>query len=93
MCESEGLGVGPLDNLDEVLLENLVYWDVEEDGTIRRSNMPSYVIEADRLLEQNWLTHIFKKDIDAEERVEFYFAYLKALSFLGETELTICIND
>lgn len=74
------------------------YWTVSENGDIDEKFVPeeqiypSCSIPANRLNEMNWLTHVFKKvgpDWPDKKKVEFYFAYVEALSNAGFKSINI----
>lgn len=77
--------------------QTLTMWRVDEDGNLiwvktkYGANRSDYVIEKERLTEDDWLTHMRGK-MDADEFGEFACAYFKACEMAGITELTVTLR-
>lgn len=85
------------ENIEEDLKENnFQHWNVDDEGNITcKTRVGMYEITGDKLLSQNWLTHMFSKAIGKETNmiVEFYHAYLLALKKKGIKSITIDIEN
>lgn len=76
--------------------DELKYWEVDIDGNITyKGREGAHEIANDRLLSQNWLTHMLKKIKYTEKDAlpEFYFAYMRALRIKGIKSITLDVDD
>ena len=74
--------------------QTLTMWRVDKDGNLvwvktkNGTNKSYYIIEKNRLTEDDWLTHMRGK-MDTDEFGEFACAYFKACEMAGITELKV----
>lgn len=75
----------------------LTMWRVNKHGDLiwvknkYGHNMSYYIIEKERLMEGDWLTHMRGK-MEPAEFGEFAFAYFKACEMAGITELKVTLR-
>ena len=77
--------------------QTLTMWRVDKDGNLvwvktkNGTNKSYYIIEKNRLTEDDWLTHMCGK-MDTDEFGEFACAYFKACEMAGIKELKVSLR-
>ena len=87
----------PFSNLDDDLQNNeFQFWTVADNGDIGRPDRTDIQIPKEKLLSQNWLTHVIAKErhpnTDSAEK-EFYFVLMEALRRAGYKRITINLEN